>query len=424
MRTMLTVLGVANLQPGASRLEIADEKQPGLYLIVQPSGAKSWACRYRVHGQRRKLTIGPYPRFDLLKARQAAKDALNAVDRGEDPARDKRAARQRAALGEADPGSFYNLARSYIQLYARKHTRSWAETARQIGLRFDPSAPAEFVTIRGGIVERWAARPAGDITRRDVRDALDVIMAREAGKLANRTLSKLRKLFNWAIENDHVQTNPCDAIKDPTPEEARDRVLSDAELRIVWQASERHGGPFGAIVKLLILTGQRRSEVAGMHARELDLPARTWTIPGARTKNGVLTDVWLADAALDIIAALPKDGFLLTGSGRSAFSGFSRAKARLDGLAAEIAGEPLADWTLHDLRRSWASGVARMKLGAPHVIEKALNHRSGVIKGVAAVYNRFDYFDERRAAMDAWARHVLQLVTGSESKVVPMVRAR
>jgi integrase len=221
-----------------------------------------------------------------------------------------------------------------------------------------------------------------------------------------------------------AEVSPCARVKARTEEVSRDRVLSESELRLVWVASEKVGAPFGPLVRLLILTAQRRDEVARMTRSELQPSKALWTIPASRAKNGIANDVPLSATAVSVLEAVPQiqgeQGFIFTTSGESAFSGFSKCKGRLDREMLAMArreakqrGEDpervtIAPWRLHGLRRTAASGMAR--LGQPvHVIEAVLNHTSGAISGVAAIYNRHKYLDEKRAALLAWDLHVRNL---------------
>jgi integrase len=215
-------------------------------------------------------------------------------------------------------------------------------------------------------------------------------------------------------------------MKPPAKEQARDRALSDAEIRWLWEACEAVGWPFGPLVKLLVLTAQRRDEVAGMERPEIDLAKQNWTMPREKAKNNRAHEVQLSDAVIAVLKAVPRvgDGLVFTMTGTTPVSGFSRVKARID--AAMLAAkrdelgekcEPVPAWTLHDLRRTAATGMARLNF-PPHVVDKVLNHVSGTIRGVAAVYNRFEYIDERRAALEAWGRYVTNLVSPAPANVV------
>jgi integrase len=203
-------------------------------------------------------------------------------------------------------------------------------------------------------------------------------------------------------------------------------VLSDDELRWTWAACDEIGWPFGPLVKLLALTGQRRDEVASVEWAELDLKSRTWRMPREKAKNDRGHEIQLSDAALEVLNSIPSLGsdLIFTTTGETSVSGFSRAKERLDAamfaakreeLGAKCASIP--PWRLHDLRRTAATGMARLNF-PPHVVDKVLNHVSGTIRGVAAVYNRFEYLEERRAALEAWGRHVGRLISPAPANVV------
>ena len=228
-------------------------------------------------------------------------------------------------------------------------------------------------------------------------------------------------MFNWAIERDIIASSPCAGVKPPTPEQSRDRVLSDDELGNVWRAAHQLGGPFGALVELLILTGQRRDEVARMAWGEVDLDAQLWTLPKERSKNGRPHDVALSAPAVAILNSLPRigDSFVLTTDGKSAASNYSASKRKLD----KLLPADMPPWWLHDLRRTVASGMARLGINLP-VIEKILNHSSGSFGGIVGVYQRHDFADEKRHALERWGAHVADLVTGGRSPNVVRLETR
>jgi integrase len=197
-----------------------------------------------------------------------------------------------------------------------------------------------------------------------------------------------------------LDQSPAEGVPLPTKEVARDRVLDDSELTQAILAARNIGGPYGAIVELLALTGQRREEVACLHWEELDLAQRIWTIPKARTKNGKAHIVHLSRQALAVLKRADQRGPLVfTLLGIKPFQDFTHAKRRLDQLSG------VTRWRLHDLRRTCVSGMARLGV-APHVADKILNHQAGTISGVAAVYQRHEFLAERRAALDLWGAHV------------------
>jgi integrase len=213
--------------------------------------------------------------------------------------------------------------------------------------------------------------------------------------------------------------------------------LTDEEIRWFWQGCGEIGWPFGPLFLLLLLTAQRRDEVGGMRCSEVDLDNQIWTLPRQRAKGDREHEVHLSDAAIDVLRSLPRiasnsigqDGLVFTTNGRTPVSGFGNAKRRLDVIMAEARRRSLGlpertkipDWRLHDLRRTAATGMARLNF-PPHVVEKVLNHVSGTIRGVAAVYNRFEYLEERRAALEAWGRYVWNLVSPADAKIIQISR--
>jgi len=401
-RKLLTVAAIDKLKPGTARREIPDAGMPGLYLVVQPTAAKSWAVRYRHAGRTRKVTLGPYPRIGLVAARERAREALEAIDMGRDPGAERLVAKARQVDPSIDRDAFGNVAREFIERHAKPRNRTWAQSAKLLGLGSD------LATRRGGLAERWHARDVHDIRRRDILAELDAIVDRGAPKMANRTLAALRKLFNWAVSRDILAASPCAGVKAPAPETSRDRVLSEDELARIWRAAEAGGYPFGDLVRFLILTGVRREEAGGASWGEIDLDARQWAIPAARTKNKRAHVVPLSVGAVEVLKLIPAfagGDYVFGLAGRGPFKGWSSAKRALDQRAG------VEGWRLHDLRRTMATRLADLGV-APHIVEACLNHQSGAKSGVAGVYNRSNYDSEKRAAFDLWARHV-DGITGS-----------
>jgi integrase len=412
----LTDLFVERANPPAhGRVEYFDAAFPGLALRITENGGKSWCTFYRFKGRLRRFTIGRYPAIKPAQARKEAAAALERVREGADPAEEKRARRE---MRTPETDTFEGVAQDYLERHLRKNRRASTFLEAKRDLEHD-ALPA------------WRRRPIASISRRDVMDLLDGIIARGAKVQANRTLARLRALFNWAIEKDRLGASPVARMKLPTQEQARDRVLNDDELRWLWQACGEAGWPFGPLAKLLLLTAQRRDEVAGMEWSEIDLGKRVWTIPRHKTKNDRVHEVQLSDAVIDILRSLPRigDGLVFTTTGETAVSGFSKSKRRLDAAMLKTKreelgarnGDAIPGWTLHDLRRTAATGMARLNF-PPHVVDKVLNHVSGTIRGVAAVYNRFAYLDERRAALEAWGRYTDNLVAPAAANVVAIHR--
>jgi integrase len=384
MPKILTVRAVEAARPSTQRREIPDGVIPGLYLVVQPSGFKSWALRYRVNGRSAKHTIGAAGVLELAAARAAARTALLTIAEGGNPAAAKRSVREQA------PEPFELIAGRFIERYAKLHNKSWRQSER---------------ILQREAVPRWRHRPITSITRSDVVALIDAIVDRPAPFMANRTLTVLRRLFGWCVERGVLEVSPCERVKDPAPETRRDRVHSDDELRAIWNAAGAISYPFGPAIKLLVLTGQRREEVAGMRWGEISDDLALWTLPAERVKNKTKHEVPLSPPAREILASLPRIGELVfTTTGATPVSGFAPVKRRLDAAISP----PLAPWVLHDLRRSLASGMARLSVRL-EVVEKILNHTGCSFAGVAGVYQRHDYAAEKRSALELWAHHILSL---------------
>jgi integrase len=400
------------------RAEYFDASFPGLALRVTGTGRKSWSLFYRFNGRLRRFTIGRYP---VIKPGQARREAINALERvrqGIDPAEEKKARRDK---NSPETETFEALVQDYLERHVRKNSAAATYQEAKRDLEYN-------------VLPKWRNRPIASISRRDAIDLIDGLVTRGVEIQANRTLARLRALFNWAIEKDRISASPVARIKPPTKERARDRALTDDEIRWFWQACDEIGWPFGPIFKLLLLTAQRRDEVGGMKWTEVDLDKRTWTLPRHRAKSDRGHEVHLSDVAIEVLRSLPRIArgsderdFVFTVTGTTAVSGFGNAKRRLDLIMAEAHRHSLGlseqtkilDWRLHDLRRTAATGMARLKI-APYVVDKVLNHSGGTIRGVAAVYNRFEYLDERRAALEAWGVYVESLIRPISTNVVAL----
>jgi integrase len=374
--------------------EVADARVVGLRVVVQPSGFKSWAVRYVHNGRTRKLTLGPFPRIKLKDARKLGSNTLLKVHSGSDPAADKVEARRRAKTDSV--GAAY-------EQYEKAHFPSLkASTAKE--------AKRLFATR---ILPKWRNRPIVSITKRDVLALLDLVIAEGAPTTANRVLSALSGFFNWAVRRDIIVASPCFGVAKPTPEKSRERVLTDQEIKWFWQACDKLEFPFGPLFKILLLTGARRSEVAGITREELDQVAHLWSLPGERTKNGKPHSIFIADEFDKLLDQVATNHEFVFGRDKPP-SGFSKAKLSIDKtmtkLAAENFEQPPPPWRLHDLRRTMRTGLARIGV-VTEVAERCINHISGPsFGGVAGTYNRFGYPVEMEAAFTAWSTHVAKIV--------------
>jgi integrase len=364
-----------------------DGKLAGFGVRVTATGAKSFYLTYRHNGISRRLNLGRYPVTPLQKARAKALAAMAELAEGRDPDANRKAARTNHDTFAAAVDAFVD---GYCKRYNRASTA--AETERLLKAYFLPA---------------WKKKRTATITKSDVAAALDPLMERGAHASARHAFAAIRKLFNWLIETGALEASPCAGMKPPAKAGNRDRVLTDDELRQIWQAAVAIGWPFGPIGQLLILTAQRRGEVSAMQWEHIDTARAVWTIPAERTKNGKPHAVPLTPEAMAVLATIPRTSspyvFPARGLPDQPYSGHSKGKRELDAAA------DMHDWTLHDLRRTAATGMARLGI-APHVVERVLNHVSGTFSGVAGIYNRFRYEDEMREALSAWERHVLGIV--------------
>lgn len=360
-----------------------DASITGFGVRIYPSGKKSYILSYRNEKrQKRLLTIGQTNKVTLDKARDAALKHLGQLVDKVDPVEE----RKRKSTGRTLQNVFYE----YLDRYAKANNKTWPETQR--------------------IFERDIIPPLGkklvqDVSRQDVIKLVDDAIDRGSKTMANRILAHVRKFFNWCIERGLIEVSPADKISKPTPETSRDRILSDEEIRNVWNACTEDGYPYGYLVQFLLLTAQRKNEAATMQWNHIDFRKKIWTLPKENTKSNRRHEVPLSQAAIDILKRakqiVPENAvYVFTTTGNVPFSGFSKAKRRMDKKLKSTQNN-YQDWRLHDLRRTAASGMASLGI-APHVIERILNHSSGTISGIAAVYNRYNYQEEMKKALNAW----------------------
>lgn len=370
-----------------------DTSLPGSFgLRVSASGVKSWQIMFRAPQrdgtlQQKRMVLGNYPAFGLSEAREMGREALKKVARGIDPAVDRKVSRAKTA---ATP-TVAEAVSEFIERYAKPRNKSWAETDR---------------IFKRYVLPVWGDRLLPSIGRADVATLLEGI-ATDAPYMANRVLAAVRRFWNWCLEQGKAETSPAANIKAPSREVSRDRILSDQEIAAFWRACEQMGWPFGSLFQLLLVTGQREDEVGGMRWSDVDLERALWTLPREASKSDRLNQVPLPQLAIDVLGKLPRTGseLVFSTTGTTPVSGFSKAKARCDRLS------DLTGWRLHDLRRTMASGMARLKV-EPWIVEKVLNHQTGLLSGVAGVYNRWGYLDEKKEALERWARRITEIIDG------------
>jgi integrase len=374
-----------------------DDEIPGFGYRLRASGSRTWTFQYQLGAKQRRMTLGSYPAITPTQARATAANLHAAVRLGRDPAAEK--AEGRARAGETFKAALTQfLSRKKAQL----KPRSYLEIERHLVVHAKP----------------LHSFPVAAIGRRSFAALLSELTTTHTPRVADSVRTSLMTFLGWALREGLIETNPVVGtnVNGSAAERARDRVLSTDELKLLWAALA--DDQYGAIVKLLLLTAQRRDEIAGIMWQEMDAGAVRLTLPPARTKNKRQHVVPLSTPALAILQAQPqrasvngKPRELVFGNGAAGFSGWSKAKAQLDSrLRAANGGKPLKPWRLHDLRRTAATGMAERLNILPHVIEAALNHVSGHKSGVAGVYNRARYEREVRAALDLWAGHVMSIV--------------
>ena len=421
----LTAAAVERITPPTKgQVDYFDATVPAFGLRVSYAGARTYFAMTRVHGKLVRLTIGRAKIGDnesgwsLADARRKAGELMAVAADGHDPRQMKADDKRKNEV--AAKNTFATVA----ELFMSGHVRP----------RLAKSTHREYQrALFGQDTAAWANLPVSAITRADVRIALDGMVARGSGGGANNLLAHLRKFFGWCAEKEFLDVPPTDRVKPPADKRIGERTLSEGEIVEVWRAFEAEGGVFGDLFKVLLLTGQRRGEVAGMarcELRGIDCEDAIWEIPGQRTKNGRPHLVPMAKSVRDIVAKRPEigSGGLIFTTGRrrarpitgaapsaeTSVSGFSKAKGRIDTWIADHRNEnglpPMPDWDIHDLRRTMIT-MMNDRLGVmPHVVEATVNHISGAAKaGVAGVYNKAVYLAERRAALIAWEKMIISL---------------
>ncbi len=377
MKKKLTSKFVETVKPDGKRQEYCDSVLSGFGLRVTENGVKSFFVRIRFRNKTKRITLGKYPVLSLAGARELAQEKMRMAQDGSLALESAKA----IILKEA-----YDL---FIELYAKKRNKDWKGSDARL---------KSFIAEHGGI-------DLADIHRRDIIAYLDKLVARGVPTQANRAHAGISRFMNWCVERSYIEFSPCHGVKKPAKENPRDRVLLDDEMFKVKSEFESMPYPFGPLFMLLMLTAQRRGEVSGMCWSELDFKNKVWMIPKERAKNGRAHMVPLSDKALQILESVPRflhSDLVFTTTGKTPVSGYGKIKKRIDD-ATGVSG-----WRIHDLRRTAASGMARLEV-PPYVVEKILNHISGTFSGVLGVYNQYGYDREKREALNKWAEHVINL---------------
>lgn len=406
--------------PAAKEVLLWDDKLSGFGLKVTPTGAKVYLFQYRLGGRAgktRRVTIGKHGAFTPDAARKEAERLAQLVGKGVDPQQEKK-----------------DAARKAVDLAFKGYAATFVEDCLKV--RWKSSHQMGETLLRLYATPVLGTKPLHEINRADIRAVLN----KTKGKVAtSRNLfATLRRLFRWAVSQGDIAHSPLDGMEPPPLPTARDRVLSDQELALAWNAAGELGYPFGPFVRLLIVTGQRLDEVSSLDWSELNKAAALWTLPAERAKNGKASLVPLSELAMAELNALakrskrkdgwPRTGFVFSTTGKTAISGHSAAKKRLDreiALLAKKMDEPITvgPWVIHDLRRTLATGMQRLGVRF-EVTEAILNHVSGSRSGVAGVYQRHDWGPEKKAALQAWSDHVEGLLTVKDTTNVVALAGR
>ena len=410
-----TEMAVRNLKPERKkryiRADLGNGKH-GFALCIHPSGIKTWNFIFTFEGKRYYLSLGNYPDVSIAQAARRFEEHWAVFAGGKNPAtlEEQKKDERRKAPTVSD------LVAEYLERHAKRFKKSW-EKDEEI--------------LNRDIIPAWGRRKAVDITQRNVISVLESIVDRGAPAMANNTFQIIRKMFNWAVEKDILQYTPCTGVKLPSPKVARDRVLSENEIKALWNnlKSCYASDEVQRALKLILVTGQRPGEVAGMHTREID--GRWWTIPAEKAKNGRSHRVYLTDTALDIIGPTDYSGFVFPSPLKvkekpiEANALVVAVKRNLafktkddNGNEAEVNRLGVEPVTPHDLRRTAATFMAKMGV-MDEVIDAVLNH---VKQGVIKVYNQYRYDKEKQAALEAWSRKLESIITGTTGKMIPFVR--
>lgn len=400
----LTERKVAELSIPAGKSEqiVFDSDLPGFGVRLRAGGSRSWIVQYSVGARQRRVTFGKVGTLDADKARKMAKALLAEAHLGGDPQ-----AKKLAARSEANVTLDKVVERFLARQEKRLKPRTFVEARRHLEIDFAP--------LHG--------QPIANIDRATVAMRLATLAEAKGASAADHARTALSGLYSWAIKEGIADRNPVAATNRPLQPKSRDRVLSDDEVREIWMACS--DDDFGRIVRLLLLTAQRREEIAGLRVDEVDRDAALITLPASRTKNSRAHEVPLSVPALVLIPPAREGRELIFGRGENAYSGFSAAKKRLDAriLKTRREADPeagaMADWRLHDLRRTAATRMADLGVEPAH-IEATLNHISGVRSGVAGIYNRSLYRKQKRDALTLWADHVMAIVTGAGRKIASL----
>jgi len=398
-RVNLTVKKLDSLKPEAERLDYWDDSLAGFGVRVTPKGEKTFCVMYRLGGKQRRMTLGEYPVLKVADARDRAKDALELVRRGVDPVEEQRRREEAEVASRVEGFTFEALAKQFLEEHVKK-LRSEYEVKR---------------SLEEYLVPEFGKEKARELKRAAIRDFLDK-MARTRPVMANRCLAYVRKMYNWGLSKDLVEHNPCAGIPRPGKEQERDRVLSEDEIKAIWNALDKEKPIMAATFRLRLLTAQRGAEIHTMRWKDID--GEWWTIPAEFAKNGLSHRVPLSPQAMRVLEQVRKiteEQDKKADRKRSEWV-FPNPIRRDDHiyecqkLAQRVRKESKVEYRAHDFRRTAASMMAGM--GIPRlVVSKILNH---VEPGVTKVYDRYSYDKEKQEALNAWGARLGRIVSGLE----------
>jgi len=388
---------IQSLKPKAKRYDLREKSGNGFGIRISTSGEKSWIFFYTFEGRKRRMTLGTYPSISLSEARSLYRDALKALALGKDPASIKKNKKNEARLS----ATIDDLIDEYIEKWAKPNKRSWKEDKRI--LYYD-------------IKTAWGKRKANEITKRDIILMLEKIMERGAPIAANRTLACVRRMFNFAVERDIIQTSPCTAVKAISKENCRDRCLTTEEIKNFWHGLDRPKTMMSSgtklALKLQLATVQRKGEVVTAEWKEINLDTKWWVIPAHKAKNGHEHRVYLSTLALQLLKEIKK----ISGGSEWLFPS-PRTNKPITGESvayalrrSKDAFPEVNDFTPHDLRRTGATHMTAMGISRL-VVSKILNH---VESSVTATYDRHSYDNEKKYALEAWGNKIIQIINETE----------
>jgi len=378
----LTELTIRKAKPADKRYDLFDASARGLGLRIAISGTKSWFIMRRFNGRMLRITFGRYPEISLANARLKVPEVLREMADGR-------------TQGQRKTDLFKIVLEEWLKKDQAKN-KSVHQVKMAMYLHALPALGNMSVT---------------SITKRDVNKMIDKVVDAGSPVAANRILAYTKRFFSWCKERDILDQSPVEAIKLPSKENDRDRVLNLGEIKSFWISCDKMGYPWGPVFQLLLLTGARLKEVSQASWSEISISDRTLDLPGSRTKNERAHQIQLSVQTLKILLSLPKiegQDFLFSTNGKTPVSGFSKVKKRLDILCG------VANWRFHDLRRSFATHSSEKLSVSPVIVDKILNHRTGQVRGVTAVYQRGEYLAERREALQKWGDYIERLVAGED----------